>query len=269
MTTPIPYAVYFLGPFALALIGVRLLRVPGRAFGAGLLAFLAAWIAVTILTQVAAASAPLFAVGSFAYTLLLAAAAGAFEESARYVAFRGFPVLRRSPGWRTGALYAVGHSGMESIVVGFGLLLTLGVVTEAPELLTPETLAESRAVIATGTGAALYGAFERLGVGLLLHAAFTFAVVLSVVRRDRRWLALAIAWHFGHDVLALNLERVSQQWLWRGGWVAGFVALYGGAALALARLLHRSAGGPSNPETAPVRSAGEGARSPAAIGGAP
>jgi len=224
MSSPLPYLIYFVGPCALAILARRVLHVGWKAVGAGLVTFLVAWAAVMVVTQSAASVSAVFAEGTLLYTILVATAAGGFEESARFVAFRTFRGLRKAPTWRTGLAFAVGHSGAESFIVGGSLALTSAVVLYSPESLSPDLLIASREVLATGSASATFAALERLLVGFLIHGAFTLVVVLSVVRSDIRYLALAIAWHAAHDVIAQNLQRLSEHWIAHAAWI-GFILL--------------------------------------------
>lgn len=240
MADPIPMLIYFLGPLALALAARRFLGTSFAAFRAGLLTFLLAWICVTVVTQAITVSSPAAAPGSIRYTIVVAAAAALFEEVGRFVAFRAFPSLRGAPTWRTGITYAVGHSGMESFIVGASLALTLVVVTHSPELLTPEQLVSSQAMLGAGVGEAIYAAFERVLVGGLMHSCFTLVVLLGILRGQRRYLGLAILWHFMHDLVAQNLERLSVHWLAHAAWIAFILVGYTWLLIRLARSANAS-----------------------------
>lgn len=243
MSNPLPYTIYFLGPLALAILARRALGVDWKVAGIGLLTFLGAWTVVMLVTQTLTALAAAFVEGAFLYTLLVATAAGVFEESGRYAAFRFFRRLRRAPTWQNGLMFAVGHSGAESLIVGGSLVLTAAVLAYAPESLSPDLLAASREVFATGTAAATYAALERLLIGFLMHAAFTLVVVLAVARSELRFLAIAIAWHAVHDVIAQNLPAVPGRWTAHAAWI-GFIAIaYSWILLRLIRAL-----GPADPE---------------------
>lgn len=171
MLDVIPYIVYFLGPFLLAFfIGRKLLKARYSAFAIGLLAFLVAWVCILIVTQISAAMSDFITEGTIWYSLILAASAGLFEESSRFFAFRIFKRLREKRDWNTGIMYAIGHSGMESIIVGGTIILTLLVVSYAPEKLSSELLNQSRAVLEIGFWQGLYDSFERLIIGLLIHS---------------------------------------------------------------------------------------------------
>ena len=227
MLDTIPYIVYFLGPFLLAFfLGRRLLKATYGAFAIGLLAFFVAWVCILIVTQISAATSDLLREGTILYSLIVAASAGLFEESSRVLAFRVFKGLRENGNWNTGIMYAIGHSGMESIIVGGSLLLTIVVVKYTPELLSPEVLSQSKVVLEIGFLQGLYNSFERLLVGLLIHSCWTSVVLLGLVKSKKRYLLLAMLWHFGHDMVALNLHRLSDHWIVEKLWIVFIVVVY-------------------------------------------
>lgn len=252
MAGPIPLLLYLVGPLVLAFVASRVLETSLAPFRAGLITFLLSWVCVILVTQAIAASSAWARHDTVLYTILVAAAAGLFEETGRFFAFRAFRALRAAPTWRTALVYAAGHGGMETLVVGASLGLTAAVVAHRPDLLTPEVLASSRAVLATGAGAAVYAAVERLLVGALIHSCFTLVVLLGILRRQRRYLGAAILWHFAHDVIAQNLERVAPHWPAHAAWILVLVVGYTWLAV---RLL-RSAAAPSQRFSASVRTAG-------------
>jgi len=251
---PVPLLLYLVGPLALALVARRILRTSLAPFWAGLITFFLAWLCVMAVTQAVAASNPAVGRGGVLYTIVIAAAAGLFEETGRLVAFHAFPSLRASPTWRTGLVYAIGYSGMESVIIGASLALTAAVVAYKPELLAPELLASSRALLATGAASALYAAFERVLVGGLMHVCFTLVVLLGILRRQRRYLGLAIAWHFGHDLIAQNLERISAHRLAHAAWIAIIIVVYSWLLIRLVRA-SRVTSVATVPSVSPVRAA--------------
>lgn len=233
----VPYALLFLGPFVLAaVLGKRLFGARWSAFGLGLAAFLAAWLCVIAVTSTAAALGPA-ASGTILYSVVVSACAGFFEESSRYLAFRVLGPLRRRRDWPTGFMYSIGHSGMESIIVGGTLILTVVVVTHFPQFLSGELLAESQAVADLGFWEGLYIAVERLVVGLLIHACFTSVVLLSFTRGRILYLGLAMAWHFAHDMVAFNIGHIGDHWAIGKAWVLFIVIVYSAVLFRLRRAL--------------------------------
>lgn len=223
MLDTIPYIIYFLGPFLLAIfLGKKLLKAQYTAFFIGLLAFLVAWIVIVVITGSAIRSG--VKAGTVMYSVIIAASAGIFEESSRFLVFKIFRGLRENRNWNTGIMYAIGHSGMESIIVGGSLILTVAVITYAPQLLSEEILSEAEAVLETGFFQGVYSAFERLFVGLLIHSCFTCVVLLSF--QQKRYFLIAVLWHFAHDMVAFNLHYVSDHWVTEKLWVLFIVISY-------------------------------------------
>jgi uncharacterized membrane protein YhfC len=228
----IPYIVYFFGPFLLAFfIGRRLLKAKYSVFAIGLLTFFAAWVCVTIAVGVSALKQE-----TILYSIVVSASAGLFEESGRFFAFRIFKGLREKTNWNTGIMYAIGHSGMESIIVGANLLLTIVIVKYAPQVLSPELLNQSKAVLQIGFLQGLYYSFERLFVGLLIHSCLTSVVLLSLIKSQKRYLFLAMLWHCGHNMVGFNLGRLSEHWVAGKLWIVFVVVVYSWALFNLRKI---------------------------------
>ncbi|MFA5252634.1 MAG: YhfC family glutamic-type intramembrane protease [Phycisphaerae bacterium] len=228
-----PYIVYFLGPFLLAFfIGRRLLKAKYSVFAIGLLAFFAAWVCVMVVV-----GASTLKQETILYSIVVSASAGLFEESSRFFAFRIFRGLRGNRDWNTGIMYAIGHSGMESIIVGGSLLLTIVVVKYAPQVLSPEVLNQSKAVLQIGFLQELYYSFERLFVGLLIHSCFTSIVLLSLIKSQKRYLFLAMLWHCGHNMVGFNLGRLSEHWVAEKLWIVFIVVVYSWALFKLRKTI--------------------------------
>lgn len=238
MSDSLPYFVYFFGPFLLAfIIGKRFLKEKYSTFAIGLLAFFVAWVCILIVTQVSSATSDLLKEGTILYSLIVSASAGLFEESSRFFAFRIFRGLRERRNWKTGIMYAIGHSGMESIIVGGSLILTIVVVKFAPQLLSPEVLNQCEAALDINLLHGLYNSFERLFVGLLIHACLTCVVLLSLLKSQKRYLLLAMLWHFGHNMVGLNLHRISQHWIAGKMWIIFIIIVYSWILFRLRRVV--------------------------------
>ncbi|MBJ73518.1 MAG: hypothetical protein CMN31_19700 [Sandaracinus sp.] len=146
--------------------------------------------------------------------LVLGFTAAFCEEGARWIALRA--ALRRRPSWRgfRGALaHGLGHGGVESVVLGGLVVLTLwGMVmarNTAPRLLgTPDQAELVRQQVeaywATPWPVPLLGAAERL-MTMVGHAAFSVLVAFGVVSGQRRWVLLAFLWHWALDGLVVLL----------------------------------------------------------------
>lgn len=238
MLDMMPYIVYFLGPFLLAFfLGRRLLKETYSTFAIGLLAFFVAWVCILIVTQISAGTSALLKEGTILYSLIVSASAGIFEESSRFFAFRVFKGLRKKRNWNTGIMYAIGHSGMESIIVGGSLLLTIVVVRYSPQLLSPEVLSQSKAVLEISFLQGLYSSFERLLIGLLIHSCWTSVVLLSIIKSKKRYLLLAMLWHFVHNMAGFNLHRLSDHWIAEKLWIVFIVVVYSLILLKLRRTI--------------------------------
>jgi len=155
------------------------------------------------------------------------------------MAFRFLPVFGRDRRWQSGIMYAIGHSGMESFIVGGGIILTYVVVTHAPQVLDAEMLKAAKDSLRAGLGWDIYGVLERLLVGLLLHACFSLVVLLGVVRTRGIFLLLAVLWHLAHDRIAFNAHYLGDHWTLRFGFIAAIVVVYGWALLRLVRTFLR------------------------------
>jgi uncharacterized membrane protein YhfC len=243
----VSYLVYFLGPVALAIIGANALRQRYRVVVIGMIAFLVAW---TLCQAIASGAAAAFHLNqrTFAFGVVAALAAGFIEEITRYIVFRRAAVFQDNRTWRASLTYALGHHGMETIIVGLTLVLIALVLRFRPDAIgDPTTLADCRAADALGGGAKLYAASERLAVGLLVHACFSGVVMLSVLRHQVRWLWVAIGWHVAHDLVAFNVHRLADHWIVTKAWVLVVVIGYSYLAVRIYRALQ-----PPVPAVAPL-----------------
>jgi uncharacterized membrane protein YhfC len=248
-----PTIVYLVGPFALGILGVRLLHQRYGVFVIGMVTFLVAWMINQTIVSVAAQSFQLTE-RSLGYAVIASLAAGIVEETARYVAFRRLAAFRHNRTWSASLTYALGHHGMETIIVGLTLLLIALVVRYRPGAITdPATLENCRALTALGGGVRLYNALERISVGLLIHACFSGVVMLAVVRAQWRWLVVAMAWHFAHNLIGFSLPRLSPHWLVSKAWIMIVVFGYSYLAVRVYQAIHRSSG--ATPPPAPVKGA--------------
>ncbi|HVU31831.1 MAG TPA: YhfC family glutamic-type intramembrane protease [Opitutaceae bacterium] len=233
------YLVYFAGPFFLGIAGAKFLRQRTELFFIGVAAFLVTWAVMQLL--VAGTSQALGLTDrSFLYGVLVAVVAGIFEESTRHIVFQRFAVFRTNRTWRASLTYAFGHHGMETVIVGATLLLITLVLRFDPGAISnPATLRMCQELDSLGGAAKLYNAVERLAVGLLIHACFSAVVMLGVARGQLRWLLLAIAWHFGHDLVGFNLGRIAPGWIAAKAWVGIIIVAYSYAITRLWRALSR------------------------------
>lgn len=238
------YLVYFGGPFLLGALGARYLNQRFRVFFAGFLAFFLAWIVMQTVATFASRALHVFE-GAFLYGLIASVLAGLVEESTRYFVFRRFAPFKTQRNWSASTMYALGHHGMETVIVGGTLLLTVLVVKYMPEALPdPVLLKRCRAIAALGTEVKLYNAGERLFVGLLIHTCFSGVVMLAVARDQVRYVFLAGLWHFAHNMVGYNLHRLPHAALAAKVWIAVILVGYSFLALHIYHALRKTAAPP-------------------------
>ncbi len=137
------------------------------------------------------------------YGLYAGLAAGLFEETGRFLAFRF--ALRRRQERITSLACGIGHGGIEAfLIVGLTMVnnlicLILGLTGESvPEELVPAV----ELLLATPAGMFLWSGFERL-TAMALHMALSVLVFASV-RTGRRWLyPAAVLIHAALDLAAV------------------------------------------------------------------
>ena len=199
------FGIYLLGPFLAALLVFRRFGVPWRVFWIGFPAFFLSQVGVTIFSVAGAFIAFGLDVSISFWTAVLGAiGAGVCEEGCRYYALRHVSRRGVRPSWNVGLMYAVGHSGLETLLVGFGLLLAVLTVVFAPDQVAGDTLVGLSAVGELGFVKSSALALERMVGGLVIHLAFTSLVVLSLLRGNRMYLWGAMAWHAAHDMVFLQ-----------------------------------------------------------------
>ncbi len=147
--------------------------------------------------------------GFAASAAMLGLSAGVFEETARYLVLRFWQRTARS--WREALMFGAGHGGIEAIIVGAIVLLTLAqmiayrgvdlsTVVPANQLeLAQQQVAE---YWAAGPSLALLGALERL-FALCLHLSLSVMVMRAFTHDNRWWVAAAIGWHALVDAVAV------------------------------------------------------------------
>lgn len=247
------YVLYFVGPLVLAFVGAQLLRQRYRVFCLGMLGFTLAW---TIDQAIATLSLKGLELPerSFLYTVIISLAAGLVEESVRYLMFSRCAAFQGNRNARSGFMYAIGHHGMETMIVGLSIAVTIILVRHAPQYLTdPATLRQGESLAALGAGVRLYQAAERLWVGLLIQVCFSGVVMLAVAKNNRLWLLAAIGWHCVHNLIGLNLDRLSAHWLVTKLWLLFLLVVYTLIAMRIYQTLGKADPGqpaPSGPSSA-------------------
>lgn len=175
----------------------------------------------------------------YLYMLYSALAAGVFEETGRYVAFRWIIGKRRYPERNTAVTYGIGHGGIEAMLtlgttyatmIVIALYLRHGNQPAALDMMGGSAEALSAYIAALGQltpGTVLLAMLER-GGAMILHIALSIFVFLAV--RDRTqwtWFPFAIALHAIADMPAALYQRgllpLSAVEIW--AWVVALYAL--------------------------------------------
>ena len=173
----------------------------------------------------------------YLYMLYGALAAGVFEETGRYVAFRLLLSKRRFPGRDTAVTYGIGHGGIETMVllgVTYGLYAAIALLSRSGNYSAALALAGGEA----GDVAMMLGRLSELTPGLcaaamlervsafVLHIALSCFVFLAARDKTQRsWFPFAIALHAIADMPAALYQRGMLP-LWATElWIAVF-ALY-------------------------------------------
>jgi uncharacterized membrane protein YhfC len=163
-----------------------------------------------------------------AFSFILGLLAGLFEEIGRYLVFswifprRGVPLSKES-----GLLFGAGWGGIESMIIGILVLLTLFSYLAAVPLtserivqinqslggtLTSDQIAllksQNEALLNLTPADPLIGLAERL-MTFPIHIALTLLVLSSVVGKRPLLLCLAILWHAMLDALAVFLAHTA------------------------------------------------------------
>lgn len=212
-------AVLMIGiPLVLALFLTRRGKAGFRPVWVGALAFVLSQVGhlpfnqFLLLPGLRSAGVDLAAEGGRSLVLLGLAAglsAGIFEEAARYLVFRYW--LK----WRGDSLlpvkYAVGHGGVEAVLVGLLALTALVQVLAlggdgSLEGFDPEQAqlirSQLEAYWAVPWGQSLLGAWERVSA-LLFHLGASLLVFKSVREKRIGWLAAAVMGHTALDAFAV------------------------------------------------------------------
>lgn len=160
--------------------------------------------------------------GVLAAALALGLSAGFFEELARYIIYRWWVKDARS--WSKGVLLGAGHGGMEAILLGLLVLITylqvvayrnvdLSTVFPADQV----QLAEQQIQVywTMPWYASLLGAVER-AFTIPFHIAASVLVLQVFIRKQMRWLWLAVGWHMILDAGAVYASNYLSVYLTEG-----------------------------------------------------
>jgi uncharacterized membrane protein YhfC len=132
---------------------------------------------------------------------ILGLSAGLWEELARYATFRWWAKEARS--WRKGVVLGAGHGGIEAILVGVVILVNLFYLmairnVDLTSLVPPDQLALAQKAIAGYWATPWYliflSALERT-LALPVQICFSVLVLQTFIRRQSRWIYLAIGYH--------------------------------------------------------------------------
>jgi len=144
------------------------------------------------------------------YATVLGLMAGLCEELARYLVLRFW--LKRDRSWGSALMFAAGHGGVESVIVGLITasgaisLFVLSNVDPARLGVTAAQLPLLQRQLAAFWGAPvlfpLLGAFERVSA-LSTHLFLATLVMQTFLRKNLLWLLAAILWHTLVDALSV------------------------------------------------------------------
>jgi len=152
--------------------------------------------------------------------IFLGLSAGFFEETFRYGMFRWW--LKDAHTWRTGILAGVGHGGVEAIILGGLALFSMIQLIAARNMdlsivYSGDTLRLVTEQVRTYWSATWYdsmlGAVERLFT-FVIQISLAVIVVQCFIRRQKRWLWLAIGYHALIDSVSVYaVSKISSYWV--------------------------------------------------------
>ena len=141
--------------------------------------------------------------------VFLGLSAGVWEELARYATYRWWAKEARS--WRTGLMLGAGHGGIEAIILGVLVLIAfISMVAyrniDLSGVVPPEQLGLAQQQMQSYWSAPWYatllGALER-AFTIPFHLSCSLLVLQTFIRRQSRWLWLAVGWHALADGFAV------------------------------------------------------------------
>ena len=169
----------------------------------------------------AASSSPIIILVALA--IFLGLFSGILEEGIRYLAFTRFLPGRSLPiNRKTALLFGAGWGGVECIIIAilvfFSLISYILATSGALDILlmntthlSTEQAAELDTLLNLSPLDILPGFIERMMV-LILHIAFTFLILLSVLRVRKIFLMAAIGWHAGLNAVVVVLAQTLGIW---------------------------------------------------------
>jgi uncharacterized membrane protein YhfC len=134
------------------------------------------------------------------FALYAALAAGVFEEVGRFFAFRY--LLKNNHQWEDGVAYGIGHGGIEAIFIGVFVsfqLLSFAVLLNAGQIdqfggVSQGVVDSVRKVFENPSIYFLLIGIER-GAAFILQIAWSLIVLYAIVRRQIKFLFVAIGLH--------------------------------------------------------------------------
>jgi uncharacterized membrane protein YhfC len=174
--------------------------------------------------------------------VILGMSAGVFEETTRYLIYRIWVKDARS--WAKGLLTGAGWGGFEAIIVAAIILYTYLQVmalrgADLPTVFSPEQLPQVEAKLeafwSMSWFESMMGLVER-AFTIPIHVFLSVLVLQSFIRRQIRWLFLAVGWHA--FINAFGTIYVMQTWgIYIGEAVLGLLSL---ASIGMTILLRES-----------------------------
>ena len=194
-------------PVAAVLVTRRKWGLPLSIVLAGAITFVASQILHVPANNLLARAFDLETQPLIVQALVLGLSAGVFEEAARYVVMRFWQKDIRS--WRQAFSLGLGHGGVEALLIGLTMALTLAnmiVIINAEDVAAlglPEGAAEQVAAFwEMPLYTPLLAVLERV-MAMTLHLALSTVVALCFTKRTIWPLFAAILWHAFADALAV------------------------------------------------------------------
>ncbi|HMK72505.1 MAG TPA: YhfC family glutamic-type intramembrane protease, partial [Myxococcaceae bacterium] len=204
-----------LGPPLVALLWRRRTGAPWRAFGWGAAVFLVFQVVLRFPWQLPLARwanghpewmTPFIVFSSFT--------AGLFEETGRWVGYR--TVLRNERNPRAGAMFGLGHGGLEAILLAglpfVGLLVAWGMAASGKLSSAPALAAIRQQTHDLGFFTAQLAVLERASA-MAMHVGLALIVLQCFTRRSLGWLFLAILIHAGVDTAGVLIAGRIGRWV--------------------------------------------------------
>ncbi|CAN5498683.1 hypothetical protein BH20VER3_BH20VER3_18260 [soil metagenome] len=147
--------------------------------------------------------------------LILGGTAGLFENVSRYFFLRA--PAKNARRWKDGVMFGAGHGGVEAILlIGAAVASALVMLAMGDQILAqietaqPEQASAVAAQIVAIRGMQWWMPFVAIWertMAITLHIALSLLVLRAVVRRELRWLWLAILFHACVDGTAVGVQQ--------------------------------------------------------------